>query len=75
MTGFDPSALGDRGARIPRRRAGLHRDRRRIGRQAHLLRRVIAAFPEAKERVPDLRMVVVAGPRIDPERPAAARQA
>jgi UDP-N-acetylglucosamine:LPS N-acetylglucosamine transferase len=34
---------------------------------AHLLRRVIDAFPEAKERVPDLRMVVVAGPRIDPE--------
>src|SRR4029077_9746608 len=31
-----------------------------------LLRRVIAAFPAAKERVPDLRMVVVAGPRIDP---------
>jgi UDP:flavonoid glycosyltransferase YjiC (YdhE family) len=28
---------------------------------------VIAAFPEAKQRVPDLRMVVVAGPRIDPE--------
>src|SRR5213075_3307067 len=32
-----------------------------------LLRRVITAFPEAKERVPDLRMIVVAGPRIDPE--------
>jgi len=32
----------------------------------HLLRRVIAAFPEARERVPGLRMVVVAGPRIDP---------
>ncbi len=31
-----------------------------------LLRRVIAAFPAAKERVPDLRMIVVAGPRIDP---------
>jgi pimeloyl-ACP methyl ester carboxylesterase/predicted glycosyltransferase len=31
----------------------------------HLLRRVIEAFPEAKERVPELRMVVVAGPRID----------
>ena len=31
-----------------------------------LLRRVIAAFPDAKARVPDLRMVVVAGPRIDP---------
>jgi UDP-N-acetylglucosamine:LPS N-acetylglucosamine transferase len=27
---------------------------------------VIDAYPEAKERVPDLRMVVVAGPRIDP---------
>jgi pimeloyl-ACP methyl ester carboxylesterase/predicted glycosyltransferase len=34
---------------------------------AHLLRRVIAAFPEAKKLVPDLRMIVVAGPRIDPE--------
>ena len=32
----------------------------------HLLRRVIEAFPEAKRRVPALRMVVVAGPRIDP---------
>ena len=31
-----------------------------------LLRRVIAAFPQAKEQVPDLRMIVVAGPRIDP---------
>ena len=32
----------------------------------HLLRRVIAGFPEAKARVPGLRMIVVAGPRIDP---------
>jgi predicted glycosyltransferase len=31
-----------------------------------LLRRVIDAFPEARERVPELRMMVVAGPRIDP---------
>jgi pimeloyl-ACP methyl ester carboxylesterase/predicted glycosyltransferase len=31
-----------------------------------LLRRVVAAYPEAKRRVPALRMVVVAGPRIDP---------
>jgi predicted glycosyltransferase len=31
-----------------------------------LLRRVIAAFPQAKREVPELRMVVVAGPRIDP---------
>jgi pimeloyl-ACP methyl ester carboxylesterase/predicted glycosyltransferase len=32
----------------------------------HLLRKVIAAYPEAKRRVPGLRMVVVTGPRIDP---------
>ena len=32
----------------------------------HLLRRVIEAFPQAKANVPELRMVVVAGPRIDP---------
>ena len=31
-----------------------------------LLERVIAAFPEARQRVPELRMIVVAGPRIDP---------
>jgi predicted glycosyltransferase len=34
---------------------------------AALLRRIIAAYPEAKRRVPQLRMIVVAGPRIDPE--------
>jgi predicted glycosyltransferase len=32
----------------------------------HLLRRVIDAYPQAARRVPGLRMVVVAGPRIDP---------
>jgi pimeloyl-ACP methyl ester carboxylesterase/predicted glycosyltransferase len=31
-----------------------------------LLRRVIAAYPFAKELVPGLRLIVVAGPRIDP---------
>ncbi len=31
-----------------------------------LLLRAIDAFPDAKARVPELRMVVVAGPRIDP---------
>ena len=31
-----------------------------------LLRRVIASFPQARELVPDLRMIVVAGPRVDP---------
>ena len=33
-----------------------------------LLERVIAAFPEARRRVPGLRMIVVCGPRIDPRR-------
>jgi pimeloyl-ACP methyl ester carboxylesterase/predicted glycosyltransferase len=67
VTGFDPRQLGDR-------RALGYRDDERVcivtvggsGVGGHLLRRVIAAFPEAKERVPELRMIVVAGPRIDP---------
>ncbi len=33
----------------------------------HLMRRAVAAFPEAKRLVPELRMVVVTGPRIDPD--------
>jgi pimeloyl-ACP methyl ester carboxylesterase/predicted glycosyltransferase len=68
VTGFDPQALGDR-------EALGYRDDERVcivtvggsGVGGHLLRRVIDAFPGAKERVPDLRMIVVAGPRIDPE--------
>jgi pimeloyl-ACP methyl ester carboxylesterase/predicted glycosyltransferase len=71
-TGFDPADLGDR----TRLRAELgYGDDERVcivtvggsGVGADLLRRVIAAFPSAKERVPELRMIVVAGPRIDPE--------
>jgi hypothetical protein len=31
-----------------------------------LMQRAIAAFPEAKRLVPELRMIVVAGPRVDP---------
>jgi pimeloyl-ACP methyl ester carboxylesterase len=34
---------------------------------AHLLRRVIDAYPIARAAIPDLRMIVVCGPRIDPE--------
>jgi pimeloyl-ACP methyl ester carboxylesterase/predicted glycosyltransferase len=34
---------------------------------AGLLRRVIDAFPQARKRVPGLRMIVVCGPRIDPD--------
>ena len=32
----------------------------------HLLERVIAAYPQARDLVPGLRMIVVTGPRIDP---------
>jgi pimeloyl-ACP methyl ester carboxylesterase/predicted glycosyltransferase len=32
----------------------------------HLVRRVVAAYPEVARRVPGLRMLVVTGPRIDP---------
>jgi predicted glycosyltransferase len=71
VTGFDPADLGDR----CHLRAELgYRDDERVcivtvggsGVGAALLRRVIAAFPQAKERLPALRMIVVAGPRIDP---------
>ncbi len=71
VTGFDPSAFSDREAL--RAELGYAPDEQVCivtvggsGVGAHLLRRVIDAFPEAKQRVPDLRMVVVAGPRIDP---------
>jgi pimeloyl-ACP methyl ester carboxylesterase/predicted glycosyltransferase len=71
ITGFDPVELADR----ERLRAELgYRSAEQVcivtvggsGVGRSLLQRVIAAFPEAKQRVPDLRMVVVAGPRIDP---------
>jgi pimeloyl-ACP methyl ester carboxylesterase/UDP:flavonoid glycosyltransferase YjiC (YdhE family) len=32
----------------------------------HLFERAAAAFPAAKERVPELRMILVTGPRVDP---------
>ena len=71
VTGFDPTALGDR----ERLRHTLgYRDDEQVcivtvggsGVGLDLLRRVIAAYPLAKARVPNLKMVVVAGPRIDP---------
>jgi pimeloyl-ACP methyl ester carboxylesterase len=71
ITGFDPAAFADRKAL--RAELGYQQDEPVCivtvggsGVGAHLLRRVIAAYPDAKARVPDLRMVVVAGPRIDP---------
>jgi pimeloyl-ACP methyl ester carboxylesterase/predicted glycosyltransferase len=33
---------------------------------SHLIRRILQAWPMAKARIPELRMIVVAGPRIDP---------
>jgi pimeloyl-ACP methyl ester carboxylesterase/predicted glycosyltransferase len=72
VTGFDPVDLSDR-TRL-RTELGYGDDERVCivtvggsGVGAALLRRVIAAFPQAKERIPDLRMIVVAGPRINPE--------
>jgi pimeloyl-ACP methyl ester carboxylesterase/predicted glycosyltransferase len=71
VTGFDPADLADR-TRL-RSELGYGDDERVCivtvggsGVGADLLRRVIASFPAAKERIPDLRMIVVAGPRIDP---------
>jgi pimeloyl-ACP methyl ester carboxylesterase/predicted glycosyltransferase len=73
VTGFDPRELGDR-ERL-RHELGYRADEQVCivtvggsGVGGDLLRRAIASFPEAKELVPALRMVVVAGPRIDPAR-------
>jgi pimeloyl-ACP methyl ester carboxylesterase/predicted glycosyltransferase len=77
ITGFDPLELADR----ERLRAELgYRDDEQVcivtvggsGVGGDLLRRVIASYPAAKERLPALRMVVVAGPRIDLETLPAA---
>lgn len=71
ITGFDPSALGDRDEL--RAELGYHPDHKvcivSVGGSAvgiDLLRRVITAYPAAADAVDDLRMIIVAGPRIDP---------
>ena len=71
VTGFRESAISDREAL--RSELGYRPDDRVCvvtvggsGVGAGLLRRVIAAYPEAERLVPGLRMLVVAGPRIDP---------
>jgi len=72
VTGFDQSTISDR-ARL--RHSLGYGDEERIcvvsvggsGVGADLLRRVIAAYPEARQRIDGLRMIVVAGPRIDPQ--------
>jgi pimeloyl-ACP methyl ester carboxylesterase len=72
VTGFDPAQFADRAAL--RAELGYAPDEQACivtvggsGVGGDLLRRVVSAFPEAKERVPALRMIVVAGPRIDPQ--------
>ncbi len=72
VTGFDPPGSADREAL--RAELGYRHDERVCivtvggsGVGADLLRRVIASFPEAKRLVPELRMIAVAGPRIDPQ--------
>ncbi|MBW3570122.1 MAG: alpha/beta fold hydrolase [Gemmatimonadetes bacterium] len=71
VSGFDPAALPPREALRGELGYGLHEQVCVVtvggsGVGTHLLRRVMDAFDEAKRRVPALRMVVVAGPRIDP---------
>jgi pimeloyl-ACP methyl ester carboxylesterase len=72
VTGFDPQTFGDR-AEL-REELGYEQDEKVCvvtvggsGVGGHLLRRIISSYKAAKELVPDLRMVVVAGPRIDPD--------
>jgi UDP:flavonoid glycosyltransferase YjiC (YdhE family) len=71
ITGFEPAEIADR-ARL-RAELGWADDEKVCvvatggsGVGLHLLRRAVAAYVEAKRLVPELRMVVVAGPRVDP---------
>jgi predicted glycosyltransferase len=72
VTGFDPTPLIERREEL-RRELGFQPDEQVVivsvggsGVGEALLRRVVAAYPEAARRVNGLRMIVVAGPRIDP---------
>jgi pimeloyl-ACP methyl ester carboxylesterase len=77
ITGFDPAVFADREAL--RAELGYDREERVCvvtvggsGVGMSLLQRVVASFAEAKQLVPALRMIVVAGPRIDPSTLPAA---
>ena len=71
ITGFDPAALSDRAAL--RSELGYKPDETVCivtvggsGVGAYLLKRVIESYAVTKRLVPSLRMIAVAGPRIDP---------
>ncbi len=71
VTGFDPGEVGDReklraelGYGASEQVCVVSVGGSGVGRA--LLERVMAAFPFARAAVPGLRMIVVAGPRIDP---------
>ena len=71
VTGFDPTALPD--PEPLRRRLGVHDDEKLClvtvggsGVGAALLRKVLDAVPTVRRLVPELRFVIVAGPRINP---------
>src|SRR6476661_3261410 len=72
ITGFDPAPLVERREEL-RAELGYRPDERVVivtvggsGVGEALLRRVVAAYPDAARRVNGLRMIAVAGPRIDP---------
>ena len=76
VSGFDQAGFADRDAL--RAELGYRPDEKVCivtvggsGVGSHLLRRAVEAFPAARRLVPGLRMVVVTGPRIDPESLAA----
>ena len=71
ITGFDPHTLGDRDQL--RSQLGFRTEEKvclvSVGGTAvgtSLIRRVVDAYPAARHAIPELRMIVVTGPRIDP---------
>ncbi len=69
---FDPAALADTGEL--RARLGYRPDEKiaiavvgGTGVGKHLLQRIAQAFPRMKREVPELRMILVAGPRLSPD--------
>lgn len=71
ISGYDPAEWGDP-AEL-RRQLGYHPDEQvcivtvgGTGVGSHLIRRIMDAYPLVHSKAPEMRMVVVTGPRIDP---------